>query len=105
MAKRKRSDPCFVTVEMCATKHDALVRAVQELSSDVQLIRTSLVGEDLRSGLVKEFQDYKALCNMQFLEIKSKLKGSLSGKDKAIIVASLITAVSSIIIAFIKWFA
>jgi len=88
MSKKKPNS--FVTIEVCAEKHDRLVKEIGSLQSEVKVIKVALIGEDFRGGIVKELQD-----------LRSMVKGSLSGKDKAAIIVTAITAIVALIKSFL----
>lgn len=79
MSKRKKQS--FVTVDDCAH-----FRA--EIRGELKVLKTALVGEDLRGGLVKDVAD-----------IKSKLSMWSAAKD--IVIAIAVAVASALITAWI----
>lgn len=76
-SRRKDNPDVFVRVEDCRTKHSK--------------IELALFGPDGRGGMVKDIN-----------EIKMAVNNRLSGKDKAAILAAVIMAIASIIVALLK---
>jgi len=62
------------------------------------LIRLALFGPDLRGGIVKDIGDIKS--DMQL--VRERIKNRWGAKDKAAIIAALITACAAIIVALLK---
>lgn len=88
MAKKKD----YITLELCTARHDELTRRLDVMEKDVLKIKVALIGENLKGGgLVQDVRD-----------LKNKIRGSLSGKDKAAIIAAFITAAAAIIVALLK---
>ena len=89
--KKRRSNPGYVSIAVCTSRHEALGREVSEIKLDVEQIKNALVGADMQSGLVKTVAD-----------IARNQKSSLSGKDKAAIIGSLILALSSVAVVLLQ---
>jgi len=97
MSARKKKNPGYVTTSECLTRHSELTKQINKIQGDMTKVINTLMGEETagslkrKGGLVNDIQ-----------EIKERLKSSLSGKDKATIIASAITAIAAIIIALVK---
>jgi len=96
-ARTTNPRPPFVTREECVQQHVNVAKEIGEVKIDLRKVVNTLMGEEV-SGSLKR----KGGIVGDLAEIKEKLSGRLSGKDKAYIVASFIVAVSSIIIAILK---
>ena len=81
----------LVRVQECRERHEV----VKQESS---LIKTALFGSDGRGGLVKDIGDIKS--DMQL--VRERIKNRWGAKDKAAIIAALITAGAAIIVALLK---
>jgi hypothetical protein len=53
MAKKRRDNPSFVTHEEC-------MQISGDIKSDLNTIKKTLVGDDMRGGLVKDVQEIKS---------------------------------------------
>lgn len=84
-------NPGYVSLELCLQKHKSLSRDHDSLTAEIATIKNALIGKDLKSGLVSDVH-----------EIKSKLKGSWSGRDKALLIIALINGVVAVTIALCK---
>jgi len=88
MAKKKD----YVPIELCTARHNEITRRLDVMEKDVLKIKVALIGENLKGGgLVQEVRD-----------LKNKIRGSLSGKDKAAILIALISGIVAVIVAFLK---
>ena len=83
--------PSFVSLALCIQKHKSLSKEIGTMSNEIHTIKRALIGEDLTSGLVKDIQ-----------ELKSKMKGSWTGRDKALMLIALVEGIVAISIAFYK---
>lgn len=52
-------DPSYVTRAECAATTSAIRSEIGALKEDMQVIRTALVGKDMRGGLVKDVAEMK----------------------------------------------
>lgn len=84
----KKSD-AYVRVEDCRERHDVTAGRVTKIDN-------ALFGEDFRGGMAKDIADIKSDIRV------IKNNGKLSGKDKAVIFAALITAIASLIAVLLK---
>ena len=55
----KRDCPRFVTQAECAAATSAIKSELGVVKDDVRLIKTALMGEDMRGGIVKDVGDLK----------------------------------------------
>jgi len=87
----EKRDPQFVPLQLCVERHEALAKEITRLNADLTLIKDALIGKDMRGGIVKDLQD-----------MKGRVRGSLSGREKSAIAVALITSASAIVIALVK---
>lgn len=82
----------YVLITDCAMKHTQLVEQMGYVKVELSQIKYALVGNPLKgeAGLVQIVND-----------IKKNSKSRLTGRDKALIVGSFLTALSSIVAALI----
>jgi len=90
---RKANPSPFVRKENCHERHELLT--IQASRMDIALFGDSKVGV---AGIVNDIGVIKK--DLQI--VKDNLKGRLSGKDKAAIIAAIIMALASIIVALAK---
>ena len=89
---RKKDNPgIFVPMDLCVSRHEALAKEMGAVTTELETIKNALVGSDLQGGLVKKINDMDG--NLKL--VKENLKGKLSGRDKAIIIGAVITAIAS----------
>ena len=88
---RKKNNPGFVSIDLCVSRHESLAKEMGAMNTELVTIKNALVGPDLQSGLVKKINDMDGNLKM----VKENLKGKLSGRDKAIIIGAVITAIAS----------
>lgn len=91
MPRKKENPGTFVTVAVCDTRHEAILNDLNTVSAQLKALQITLVGEDLRGGIVRDIQ-----------EIRSKLKGTFSGRDKAVVVTAILEGLIAIFIAVMK---
>ena len=76
---------------------------VKHVNSSIDELQTDF--DDMRgafNGLDKKVEVYNETLKVLSDTVESKLRGSLSGKEKASIIVALITSISAIIISCIK---
>lgn len=86
----------FVTKSDCAKTMDPLTK-------NVETVLKALVGDDLRGGIVKDVADIKAALKAKPAPIMGS-KVSWSRREYGLVAATIISASSSVIIAFIETF-
>ena len=57
MSKKRKDPPPFVTRDEC-------FQIIGEIKNDLQLVKKTLVGDDMRGGLVKDVQEIKSATGM-----------------------------------------
>jgi hypothetical protein len=87
----EKRDPQFVPLQLCTERHETLAKEITRINEDVTVIKNALIGKDLRGGIVKDLQD-----------MKGRIRGSLSGREKSAIIVALVTSISAIIVALIR---
>jgi len=102
----------YVSKSTCTARVRALSNSIKGLKQTCDRIKKALVGDDLRSGIVKDIGDLKSrserieekLKDMEktLNNVKKPSQSSLRGRDYAVILAALITAIASIIVAWVK---
>jgi len=95
MTDDPKNPKTYVSVELCGAKHESLERDLHRLKDDVEEVKKALIGEDMQSGLVEAVQK---LTN----KVETITHSSLNGKDKAAVVIAIISAITAVIIAFLK---
>lgn len=92
------ADTLFVTKEDCS-------KVTNALTMDMKQIKTALIGEDMRGGIVKDVADTKK----DIAEIKADIanqngnnRESLGRKEKAMIYCAVIAASSMIVVELVK---
>lgn len=98
MPKKNNPGSSTVSMELCVSKHEALAKEMGGMSAELKTIKDALVGPDLQSGLVKKISSIDSDIGI----IKVNLRKSLSGKDKATVIAALLVAIGSIVVALLK---
>jgi len=83
--------PSYVSLALCNQKHESLSKEIVALTAETNTIKNALIGEDLKSGLVRDI-----------MEIKSRMKGSWTGRDKVLVLVALIEGMVAVAIAFCK---
>lgn len=98
MSKKEDNPSSFVRTEICLTRHKTLAEDMGVLKEDCKAIKKALIGDPFDpkdNGLMGAVE-----------EIKKNSKSKMSGKDKAVyyggIAIAIITAISSIVVAYIR---
>lgn len=90
MPPKNKNNPAFVSLDLCASKHESLAKEIGMLTTETKTIKNALIGEDMKSGIFKDVND-----------IKNKIGSGWKSKDKALLLVAVVEGLVAIAIALL----